>query len=304
MMAVQVLKSKYALWAGKTAFGLMCTLVFLYAGFPTDALVNRLVTEVGRSSKGGLVLKVGQSHLWRGTGVALEHVQIMRPNTAPIVLEAVRVRLRLLPLLLFRTSFLVQLPVGGGALWTTMTRHGDGADIHLEGADLDFTALPAMSHALGIPIAGVASLEGELTAVKDIAHAQGHLNFTLDHLALGPGSVYGLELPQLEMGKLEVELAVGEGRAKIKRFAQTGGKVYISAKGSTELLANNVARSPIDACLRVRLDPTLMEKNPKLRSVMQLAEVQLKRDGDGFLNAPLTGVMGAPQLRPGLCPAR
>jgi hypothetical protein len=47
-----------------------------------------------------------------------------------------------------------------------------------------------------------------------------------------------------------------------------------------------------------------LEKNPKMRSVMQLAEVQLRRDPDGFLNAPLVGPITAPQLRPGLCPKR
>lgn len=296
-------KTKLAKRSGLTFFALASFLMFLYAGFPTDALIGRIVSEVNRQTHGAMQLKVGHGSLWRGTGVSLQDVHLIRPGTAPLVFEAIKVRLRLLPLLIFRRSLTAEIPLGRGAFWTILTTHGDGVDIHVEGSALDFTAMPAVSRVLGIPVAGVFDVEGDLSAVKDLQHAQGQMALAIDHVAVGRGTVYGLEVPRLDFGKLDIVVKVQDGHARLQKFQQTGGTVNLALQGGVEL-ASPVARSTVDLCSKVRLDPQLLEKNPKLRSLMQLAEVQLRRDGDGFLNAPLVGPIGAPQLRPGLCPKR
>ena len=296
-------KPQFARRSSYVAFALVCLTFFFYLGFPTDALVGRLVTEVARQSHGAWQIRVGHASLWRATGVSLDDVHLVRPNAVPIALEAVRLRLRLLPLLIFRQSIVVQLPLGRGIFWSNLTRHGDGLDVHLEGESLDFAAVPAVARALGLPLAGVVDLDGDLAAIQDPLHAQGSLHLALDHLAVGPGNVAGLGLPRLDVGKLELILQVADGRAKLQQFHQTGGTVNLVAQGGVELNPT-LARSTVDGCVKVRLDPAFLDKNPKLRSVMQLAEVQLKRDGDGFLNAPMAGPIGSPQLRPGLCPKK
>jgi type II secretion system protein N len=298
-----MLKTKLAQRSAYALFAVGTFLMFVYAGFPTDALAGRIVSEVARQSKGQVQLKVGHASLWRGTGIALEDVHVIRPGAQPLSFDALRVRLRLLPLLLLRRSVTVQVPAGRGLFVSTLTKHGDGLDVHLEASQLDFATMPMLSRSLGITAAGVLDLEGDLSAVPDLQHTQGHLNITMDHVAMGPGSVYGLALPRLDLGKLEVALKVQDGHAKIGQFKQTGGTVNLMAQGGVEL-ATPVARSTLDVCSKVRLDPVFLDKNPKLRSVMQLAEVQLRRDPDGFLNAPLVGTLGSPQLRPGLCPKR
>lgn len=298
-----MLKTKLAQRSAYALFALMTFMLFVYAGFPTDALAGRIVSEVARQSKGAVQLKVGHASLWRGTGISLDDVHVFRPGSPPLSFEALRVRLRLLPLLIFRRSVTVEVPVGRGHLFTTLTRHGDGLDVHLEGNALDFAAMPVVSRSLGIAAAGVVDFEGDLSAVPDLQHSQGYLNVAIDHVAVGPGSVYGLALPRLDLGKIEVAMKVQDGHAKIGQFKQTGGTVNLMAQGGVEL-AVPVARSTLDLCSKVRLDPAFLDKNPKLRSVMQLAEVQLRRDAEGFLNAPIVGIVSAPQLRPGLCPKR
>lgn len=298
-----MLKTKLAKRIGLSLFALLSFLAFVYAGFPTDALTKRIESEVARQSRGAAQLKVGHSSLWRFSGVALHDVHVLRPGSAPLAFEAIKVRLRLLPLLLFKRSISFQLPLGRGLFSGTLATRGDGVDAHLEGAELDFTAMPALSRALGLPAAGVLTLEGDLSAVKDLQHAQGSLVMSLDHLAAGPGTLFGLALPRLDMGKLDVAMKVEDGHARLNTFKQTGGTVNLGLQGAIEL-ATPVVNSTLNLCGKVRLDPQFLEKNPKLRSVMQLAEVQLRRDGDGFLNAPLVGPVSAPQLRPGLCPKR
>lgn len=294
-------KTKLARGSGYVAFALISFFMFVYMGFPTDALLGRIISEVTRQSKGTVQLKVGHAKLWRGTGLDMQDVHLIRPGSAPLSFEAVKVRVRLLPLLIFRRSMTAQIPVGRGLVLGTVTTHGDGLDAHLEGTTLDFTAMPAVSRALGIPVAGVFDLDGDISVIKDLQHAQGQLAITMDHVAMGPGTVYGLALPRLDLGKLDVAMKVQDGHAKIGKFQQTGGTVNLALQGGIEL-ASPLNRSTLDLCSKVRLDPQFLEKNPKLRSVMQLAEVQLRRDGDGFLNAPVVGPVGAPQLRPGLCP--
>jgi type II secretion system protein N len=298
-----MLKTKLARRSAYATFAFITFVLFVYAGFPTDAVVGRIVSEVARQSKGAVQLKVGHASLWRGTGIALKDVHVIRQGSAPLGLEAVKVRLRLLPLLIFRRSITVQLPLGRGLFWSTVTGRGDGMDVHVEGSELDFTAMPIVSRTLGVPLAGVFSLEGDLTAVQDLQHATGNLALTLDHMAMGPGPVYGLAVPKLDLGKLELAMKLQDGHAKLQKFVQTGGTVNLQIQGGVEL-ATPMVRSTLDLCSKVRLDPVFLEKNPKMRSVMQLAEVQLRRDPDGFLNAPLVGPITAPQLRPGLCPKR
>ena len=303
MAAKSLFENKLARRLGYTAFGCLSFLAFLHMGFPTDALKGRVISEVARQTRGAVQLRVGRAALWRGTGIALEDVHVLRPGSAPFALDAVRVRLRVLPLLLLRRSVNVELPLGRGMLYSTLSRRGDGMDVHLEGQAIDFSQLPTLSRALGVPLAGVADFSCDVGAVQDAQHATGTLALELDHVAFGPGTVYGLALPRLEMGKINTNLKIDNGHAKITQFKQAGGTVRLMLQGGLELNAV-LGRSALDACAKVQLDPVFLEKNPKLRSVMQLAEVQLKRDGDGFLNAPLVGQLGAPQLRPGLCPKR
>ena len=62
-----------------------------------------------------------------------------------------------------------------------------------------------------------------------------------------------------------------------------------------------VDASTIDLCLELKADERFLEREPKMRSVIQLAELRLRKSPQGYLHVPLTGTLGSLRLRAGLC---
>ena len=58
-----------------------------------------------------------------------------------------------------------------------------------------------------------------------------------------------------------------------------------------------VDASTIDLCLELKADERFLEREPKMRSVIQLAEMRLRKSPQGYLHVPLTGTLGSLRLR-------
>src|SRR5262245_688881 len=88
---------------GYVGFGIASLLIGLYLTFPAEAVGQRLAHEMQQRSRGKLSLSFEDISLYRLSGISAETVKVRttKEGEQPIevTLDAVRARLRLLPLL-------------------------------------------------------------------------------------------------------------------------------------------------------------------------------------------------------------
>jgi type II secretion system protein N len=299
---VAVKSPKHAVRLGYLAFGLSSFLVSLYCTFPAQVVTMRLAQEVARATGGQVRFQVAQADLWRFSGLAARQVRLQVGDNAPVTVDAARIRLRLLPLLLLRASVYAQVQLGNGLAEVVLALDkSHAADLRLDGIDLTKPAW--LARQLGVPMQGILSGTASLTNVPRWPMVSGEVALELDRLSFGPTTVEGVGLPQIGLGNVDLEVNVAEGQAKIASLRQQGGNVQLETRGKV-VLGEPIEASVLDVCGRIKVEPAFLQANPKLAAALHLAEVQLKRDANGFLNVPLAGSLRAPQLRPGLCPAR
>ena len=183
--------------------------------------------------------------------------------------------------------------------------------------DLDFTSPPVLSKMAGLPVRG--KLAGKLDGIIGMApqrlpggkkgpdqiapeKSEGKASLTLHGLALGPGSVKGFTIPApISFGQLDMALDMRRGRARMASFQQKGGQVAVDVSGSTSL-RRTVRASSLDTCVKLKFtDEEYLREHPKINIALQLAQVQLKKDSEGFLNLKHTGTISNPKRQRGLC---
>lgn len=289
---------------GTCAFAFLAFVVSLYWTFPEQVVSARLEQEVAKASNGQVTVRVAKAQLWRLSGLHAEDVTVRMGGQPPISVDSIRLRLRLPPLLLFRLSFYGQVQLEGGTLDVTATRRNkEVMDLHAELDNINLAKPAALGKLAGFPLAGLLTGEIDLEGVQDLAHCGGKVSLKATTLALGPGEIKGLGLPQLPLGDLSLAAEIADGTLQIKALRQEGGKINLTGGGKVTL-NRTPSNSTLDVCFRLGADKAFLQENPKVATVMQLAQTQLKRDTDGMLNLPIQGPMGAPEVRPTLCPRR
>ncbi len=292
---------------GYIAFTVSAFLCCFYWTFPADALAQRLVFELQRRSGGAWRAEYKDASTFRLSGLQFENVKIKytdlrEPLASPqiVAMDALRARVRILPLMLRRWSLQTQVRLHEGLLAATFTAHGSSREVEAEADQIDFNQPPLLATLLGIPVGG--KLNGTLEAAWDVEakQANGEFEMVIDTGSVGPGSVAGFTLPRVGLGQVTATGTLKDGQFRLEQFKQKGGNLSLQAKGHGTL-HQQIARSQLDMCLRVRADASFLDSNPKIKGVLQLAEVQMKKDPEGYLNIPVTGPATALQLGHGLC---
>jgi type II secretion system protein N len=294
-----------------TVFGAFCLLVSLYWTFPATALGQRLSHEIARQTQGAWHVTFGRVSTYRLSGILAEDITLKRdiPVDSPLSLqlEAVHARLRLTPLLLARTSFDIGMPWGqNGALGVRLMPHSSTASTLPAGAaegyfdTVDLATPPILAKLAGLPFGGVVDGDYAVDSDGNVRKVVGNATLRIARLSVGPGSVAGFTLPQVDLGTVEMTWEVKDGRAKLTNFKQTGGSLALKVQATIDLAAP-LAASRGDFCVQFRAEPAFLNANPKMRTVLQLAEVQLKKDAEGFLHLPMSGPLTQPVMHPGLC---
>jgi type II secretion system protein N len=310
---------KTLLVAGYIGFGLLTFLASLYLTFPAEALAQRLTQELRRRSGGQWQAAYTQAATYRLSGLALTGVtftHLAGPNAAAapadgsapaasdaqqsFKVDSLRARLRLLPLLLGHTGLQAQAQLHNGWLSATVTPQGTGMTVEAQAKDIDLATPPLLAQFVGLPVGGKlnGSLEGRYDLDPKKMNAQ--LDLQLDTATVGSGAVAGFSLPNVEVGQITLAAEIKEGKLKVTQFKQMGGNVSLQANASATV-RNPVDASVVDVCFKVRADPLFLSNNPKIKTALQLAEVQIKKDPEGYLNLPLTGPLNAMHIGNTLC---
>ena len=292
-------------WLGYTLFALAALAVGMTITFPAEAVGQRLSYEVRRATGGVWSLAYREVAPWRLSGLRLVDVRLSKTLAAgePLVLpfDVVRVRVPLLPLLLLRVGVSGDLASAGGRLQVAVGRGRErSVHAHLEAQALDLAKPGWTALLFEMPVAGRLDGTAEVAWESELRRSVGSLALHGRGLHVGPGAAAGVVLPQVDIGEASGRVELKDGRLSLSDFRQEGGNLRLKSSLAMQL-KQPWALSQLNACLMLRAEPAFLADNPKIRSALQLAEMQLKRDGEGFLHLPLAGSIGAPKVAGGLC---
>ncbi len=286
------------------AFGLAALLISFYLTFPAEAVGQRLAHEVQKQSKGKVSFSFGDASLYRFSGVALSSVKVtvLQDGKDPLLLDfdKVAARVKILPLLLLRIALHAKIELGDGVIHADFSKRGEVLDADFDIDDLDFTQPPLLPKLAGMPLAGKLDASGSIYLAEQPNASHGNIEIDMRGGSVGPGVIMGFTVPQVTFGSLKAAFDLKDGKAKVTKFENSGGNLTLGFSGEMALRPK-LDSSTLDLCAQLKAEPDWLAKNDKMRSAMQLAEIQFQKDPSGTINIPLRGTLQKPQAGKGLC---
>lgn len=303
---------------GYAGFFVLSFVVSLYLTFPMAAIKPRVVDALQKAVQASgpapgrygtpAEVKVEQVGVFRLSGIELTRLSIRQassePEPAPTwELDRARARLQLLPLLLGRTRIGFDVDAYDG----TLSGSALLVDNNLAALDAELSALavgkiPVVLAALGVPLSGTLDGTVELQLGKDPKEAKGQILLKGQGHVLGPGEIKipgltgGLTLPAVDLGTLDVQVAVDDGKARVKPAGLKGKDIEV-ASDLTLTLRSPVSRSTAAGALEFKLAEAFLKANEKFQPILDFTP-QLKRakDKEGGYHFKLAGTLAS--LRP------
>ncbi len=304
---------RIARWLAYPAFYLFCLLAFAYLAFPYDRLRDRVVAEIEKRGKPGQRIEIKSLTSYWLTGVRLKGVKLTLPTdegpprpkspfdmSAPkdapkesnIVIEDVKVRVRILPLLIGRVRVNFSASIFGGEVSGSAPVGGSGGDVELAIEQLDIGQIePLVQAVAGLPLKGTADGKLVLSATEGkMNKGTGSLDLTIKGIVIGDGKtkVMGIELPSAKVGDLQIsaEAKDKDGVMKITKLATTGPDIDVVGDGKITM-RDPAVDSILDIYLRFKFSDAFRGKNGTTKSLF----------GDPNSNAPALIEMPPSELK-------
>ncbi len=310
--------------AGYVAWFVAAFVVGVYLTFPLDeakgAIIGLLETQLGKGKQGqhGVdpVVRMGKLSL-SGFGVSAKQVSIQLPSRDPdpgptIDVEELSLGVRPWTLLSDAKTVVVDADLYGGSLSAVVSADAKGAvyDADIEIEDVDLAKIPLAAERLGMPLAGKVELDVDLdlgeSPEKD---GEGSVRVIVKDASVGPGNIKalaalgGFEIPLVDLGKLEVEIPVKQGKGSITGAKLDGKDVQLELFGDL-FVRGKLQQSRVDLDGYFLPTPSFLEREKKFQSLLELGEkmggmggVSLPRakDEEGRYYFSLKGSIEAPQ---------
>ena len=211
-----------------------------------------------------------------------------RPAAEPLRIDALTLYPRLLPL-----GVHVRARLLGGQLDAAL----HAAKVHklkLRARSLELARLPP--EALGsLVMDGSLSLLADLAIDgQDFARTEGRVALLGEEMLLRKGAVQGFTLPRVDLGRVELDLALAEGKARLTTARTTGVDLVAQLEGDIKQ-ARKVALSTPNVSLRFQPSDDFLKRNALVSAALGMA---MKKDDDGFYEASLRGTLGALKFVP------
>ena len=290
---------------GYTSFTFFALGLSLYMTFPTKAVGQRVSHEVNQRLGKSMKVSFDEVGLNGLTGISADGVELTLMNQTPPVkvqVDSIEASVELLALAAGDLTVAVMAGLGDGTIEAAVTPGQKAGEMSVQ-AELDQVNLlspPIVSQLAGLPVQGVVSGKVNVDWKNDARKATGEVELKAEGAGVGPGEVVGFSLPNLGLGNVELALSMKSGTLKVDSFEQTGGDIQADIEGDFSV-RSRVASTSMNACVKLKGDPDYRDKQPKLKTALELATVKLKKDGDDFLHIPLAGTVGRPRMRGGLC---
>ncbi len=284
--------------AGALAFGL-----FLLWTFPYDVLARRLEVEAASNGAEVSIGSLGPSGFGgvRARDVKLHFLPAFGVESMPdLHFDRLEVSPDLFALLLRRTSFGFALTgYGGTARGHAALSHDPKqpglSSLRLDARDIDLQALPFKELA-GVEASGKLQIKADLASLVPAETASGAVTLALDGGAVTGGSVQGFPVPTTSLGRVDLNLVVEKGNAKVERTQARGGDLDADLDGNVSLRPL-LSLSQADLHVRFRPAEKWLNDNAMVKGALGL--IQNARQGDGSFIYTFSGPLARMTPRPG-----
>jgi type II secretion system protein N len=307
--------TKERVWraVGYSAFSTLATLLFLYWTFPWDAVRQQLELKIASALKASdgstFQVEIGELHPSWLTGVTLKRFVISTPGSGPdatpeaLVIPELSARVELWPLIRSRPAVDFSAKLAGGQLGGRVELGKTEAGVVLKMTGIDIgkarDLLGVGGKIIGadldaVDLAGSLSADADLKMKGgDLTTLDGKLTVGLDKAMVKGGKVGEYDLPQVALGKLDLDMVSGSGKLDIKKFVIHGDDVEVTGDGCNLTLNRNFAFSAPHGKLKIHFGPDLLKRIPYLG--MGLASLRAP-DRDGTYTLPLSGTLRSPKF--------
>jgi type II secretion system protein N len=285
------------------AAGAIAFFLFLLLTFPYDALARRIEVEAQRNGADLTIGSIGPAGLGgvRARDVKVRFAPAPGAEALPdLLLDRLDVSPDFFALLLRRTSFGFSLAGYGGtarghaALSNDPKQPGLSA-LRLDARDIDLQALPLKDLA-GVEASGKLQLKADLASLVPAETAGGAVTLALDGGTVSGGSVQGFPVPKTSLGRVDGNVLVEKGVARLERTSARGGDIDAEVDGNVSLRPL-LSLSQADLHVRFRPSEKWLNENAMIKGAMGL--IQNARQGDGSYLFSFTGPLARMTPRPG-----
>lgn len=278
------------------AFFVAAFIALFLLTFPYGALKERIQSEARQKNVEididalvptllGIEARGVQLHLFKPTDDKAE--------TQPLRLQSLTVFPHLFPLGVHVRSRLM-----GGHLDAAFHLTG-GKKLKLRAKDLELAQLPPEALG-GVVMDGTLALLADLALdLQDFAKTEGRVALYGSQLLLSKGTIEGLSLPRVDLGRIELDIELFEGKARLKTARSTGVDLVSTMEGEVRQ-ARKLSLSTPNITLRFQPSEDFLKRNTLVSAALGMA---MKKDREGFYEASIRGTLGklkfTPQKNPG-----
>lgn len=274
-------------------YTVICFVVSLFFTFPVDAVLQRVIVSVTRSTS--LHVRYEQGGLnWRGTAVVRD-VTIEQQETGlpPLKVTRLVVHPSWLGLLFGRLLPLAfQADVYGGTINGTVEYSQSGVKTTLTVQQLNLALLPVPATGKSTGLKGYLTGTGEVSGdLSQIFSLQGALELNVLDGSLQAGALGRLPVPPLQSVHGNLRANIRDGRLNIADFTLIGDGVEARLQGTLSL-NTPLPRSGLDLQLTTK---TVGSPPPTLTVLLSLLPVSPNSPGER--HATINGSLATPVLR-------
>lgn len=274
------------------AFFLTAFAVLFLFSFPYEALKDRLQSEA-RQRNVALTIDALRPTLLgleaRGVQLHLFKAPDDKAAAEPLRIQTLAVFPHLFPL-----GAHVRAELLGGHLDAALHMVGGSKKFKLRARGLELARLPP--EALGnIALDGTIALLADLALdLQDFAKTEGRVALFGTQLLLRKGSVQGFSLPRVDVGRLEFDVDLAGGKARLETARSTGVDLISTMEGEVRQ-ARKVALSTPNVALRFQPSEAFLKRNTLVSAALGMA---MQKDEEGFYEASIRGTLGKPKITP------
>ncbi len=303
--------------AGYIAFFFASFMVATYLTFPYDDLKLAVIQEIeyprdarGERRASGWNVDIAELEPSFVTGVDMTSVRVTKLaadlESAPseIIIDEAHARISLLALLTGTVDVSFDLAMAGGTIEGELQRSDTTIAIKAALDSVNLRQISMVQSALGLPIEGVVSGNVDVTLGAESAQTNGSAQLTIDRLAIGngraelkpPGMTKGIALERLAAGKLEIEIKIEEGTAKIEKLHGRGPDLELDGSGTIRLAQPFSASRVNELLIRANVLEGYRNRNDKTRAIFELLEfapqITAAKTPDGAYQFRVSGGLG------------
>ena len=288
-------------YLGYAAWFLGSLVLGLYLTFPWDVVKDRVLDQANQAT--GLFITAESLEPSWITGIEAKKVKIVFSSDGlgdpppPLELDGLEARIKLLEVITGGIGVTLSAPIALGSLDVdvSVTDEIIDLDLQLQNAQLDL--LGSVTSMLGLPLSGKITLDTKLKlGKKDPKLTTGRIALATEDLKILKGGKVGLfPMPPLELGNLELEVPVKQGKANFDDVRLAGADLEVTIKGNLSP-AFPASRSSMNLSLGLKPTQKLLSSDPLLKPILN--NFKRYQDSGGFYGVSIVGNVRRPRIKP------